>query len=320
MLLPILLTTGIAMADPAQPDNLQIRDVKCFRDLIETDDFLAVVSFDIGYTTAPEAPASDYFILRLINSGTGADIGQQLPFSFGLNGYQYGITGFYFSASTTPAWNDSHSIRLEGNPTKWTTLPTPSVWALTVIDYSSGSGQATNRSQLLTFLITAIQQVEQDWDVMGDLATTTTSGFVLKAAGQYYMLGAIPGLNYMAPDIFLIKEAPIVYPDDKDWSDRGDAADIAYSGTQIEDFKELLSIIMGSINPTVASSIVVMIGILGLLIVSYMRWNTTEWAYMVAPVLLHYSARLTFIPWALFGIFCFLAISYVLYMKLFKYG
>lgn len=315
----VFLSPTVVFADPASPDNLQILDVKCFRHLIEPDDFLAIVLFDIGYDTPPDEPADNYFLFRFIDNN-GIDIGQKTPYLFGMNGYNYGITGFYFSATDAPTWGGTHSVSLEGNPTQWSTLPTPSIWALGVSDYSSGATQSANQTELVLWLIGAIQELEQNWNSPGELATATTDGIVLLAAGQYYMLGAIPHLNYMAPDIFIIGDATVNYPDHIDWSDRGDSAVTEYEDTSLESFKELLSTIMGGINSTVASTIVVFIGILLLMALSFARWQQTEYAYMIAPPILFYGSCLTFVPWVIFGICCFAAVAYVAWMKLGKFG
>lgn len=238
-----------------------------------------------------------------------------------MNGYQYGITGFYFSADDAPAWSGTYTVNLEGNPTQWDTLPTPSIWAIASGDYSTGIDQIDNQDELELWLYDAVQAIETDWDVPGELATSTASGIVLLVAGQYYMTGAIPGLNYMAPDIFIMTDAPIEYPDDADWpNNRGEAEETSYTGTPIEATKDLLSTCMGGINPTIASAISVFLGIFALMILSFAKWQTTEYAYMVAPPILYYGARLTFIPWVIFGLACFSAIAYFLWMKFGKFG
>ncbi|MDD5094060.1 MAG: hypothetical protein PHV74_06755 [Dehalococcoidia bacterium] len=307
-------------ADPATPDNLQIRDVKVFRHLIEEDDFLAVVAFDIGYDASPPSePANTYFLFRFVDSD-GNDIGQQVPYSYGFNGYYYGITAFYFSADNVPAWDAAHQVKLEGNPTQWTTLPTPSIWTIGSSDYSAGTDQLENRAELETWLVTAILDLEVDWGVPAALLATTTGGLVLTAEGQYYMVGAIPGLSYFAPDIFMLNSATIGYPDDTEWSDRATDVEASYADTPIETLKNTLGDMLGGINPVVATTLLVMVGILVLMGLAFFKWQSTEASYAVIPVALLYAAKITFLPWALFGLFAFVAVLYIGWMLLGKYG
>lgn len=305
----LILFPSIAFADPASPDNLQIRDVKVFRHLIEDGDFFAVAAFDIAYTTPPDEPASDYFLFRFIDD-TGDDIGQATPYSYGENGYQYGIASFYFEASGSPTWNAAHDIRLEGNPTAWTILPTPSIYTLAIADYCTGADQEANQSELAAWLLTTYQEIETNWGVPGELITLTTSGPVLTAYGQHYALGAMPGLNYMCPSVFTVQSVPIDWEED-DWTHQRDTdTETQWSGTKIDDMKTLLADIFGG-NAIILTSIIMLAGIIALMAISYIKWQTPEPSYALVPCLILYAAKISFTPWPVFAFFCFCAAIYI---------
>lgn len=316
VILFILLPSSV-LADPAQPDSLTIRDVKVFHNLIETGDFLAVVAFDIDYTVPPDEPARTYFLFRFIDDG-GEDIGQQLPASFGENGYYYGITAFYFTSSPCPSWQGLHQIQLEGNPTQWDTLPSESTWNLSAGDYSTSSSSTANRDELESWLILAMQDIETNWNVPGELLQSTTNGIQLTVNGQVYINQAISGCAFLAPGIFTISSTPASYPDDTDWGNRGDDLETGYSGSRLDDFKEAIGSLFGGIDYRIVFGVIILILAGVLMGVSFARWGETEASYSIIPILLLYSAKLTLFPWELYGLCAFAAAIYIVYSKVIK--
>lgn len=319
LVLLLSLFPSIALAaDPDEPDDLSILDVQAFRHLLETDDFLLVIEYNIAYDTTPDDPARQWWLARCL-SPDDADIGRALPYSYGQNGYQYGIISMYWAADDAdiPIWEAANTVRLEGNPTAWDTLPTPVTYTMAPADYCDAATQAGNQYELAYLVLQVFTDIEINWGVPGELVTLTNAGTVLTAEGQHYLLGSVPGSNYMCPDIFAVKDIDLDL-DEETWERERDAdTEDRYSGTMIEDFKQLLvDSFGGHFHPFfILGALMLLIAIL-LMAFSYISYGTSEPAYCLVPILVLYFAKLSFTPFAIFGLFTFAAAGYCGWMWL----
>jgi len=302
-------------ADPDLPDVLEIIDVSVYRHVVESDDFLAMVEFNIEYTDAPDAAANNYYLFRFLDSD-GYEIGQTLPYSFGLNGYQYGVTGFYFSVEDAPTWEYAHSIKLAANPTAWDSPPSPTTWTMAAGDYNTSEDQDGNRADLYEWVIGALQDLETDWDVPNELITASSSGLIFTANGQLYIDGAIPGFGYMCPDLYAVVNLSIDWTAE-DWTgERQTQTHASYEDTPIDDAKNFLSTALGGLDPMILTTFLILIGCVVIISFAALKWGNTEVAYCLIPVIFLYGSRLDLFPWALWGLFCFATAAYIGWMML----
>ena len=316
-ILGFVLCPQMALADPAAPDALQILDVEVFRHLIEDDDYLMVFTFNIEYETEPDDPANDLFVFRM-TSGT-TTMGDSLPYSYGYNGYQYGISGMYFSASGTATWGSLYTVRIDGNPSEWASPPTVS-YTMEATDYSSAADQDESQTELESWLVDAVQDLEQNWSVPGELITITNIGTITTAEGQHYLLGAIPGLMVMAPGIFAVKYHEVDFPDETYTGQRGDDTAARFEDTPVEHFQDTLSNALGGVNSVYITSVITVIGVLVLMAFSYRKWGTTEPIYGLVPMVLLLGAKIDFFPWELYALFVFACAAYIGYVMIGKYA
>jgi hypothetical protein len=75
--------------------------------------------------------------------------------------------------------------------------------------------------------------------------------------------------------------------------------------------KTLLADIFGGSNAIILTSIIMLAGIITLMAVSYIKWQTTEPSYALVPCLILYAAKISFTPWPVFAFFCFCAAIYI---------
>lgn len=315
--LGFFICPNMAMADPASPDALQILDVEAYRHLIEDDDFLVIFTFNIEYAMAPDDPASDLFIFRMTSGST--TLGDALPYTYGYNGYQYGISGMYFSAADAPSWGSLYDIKIDGNPAEWASPPSVTQ-TMESTDYSTSSSQSASQNELEVWLIDAFQDLEQNWSVPGELVTITNIGTILTAEGQHYILGAIPGMMLMAPNIFAVKYYDIEYPDTIWTGQRQTDTDARFADTPLEKFQESLSNAMGGIDPVFITSVITVICVLVLMALSYRRWGSTEPVYGLVPMVLLLGAKIDFFPWELYALFIFACAAYAGWILIGKYA
>lgn len=306
-----------AMADPATPDALQILDVEVFRHIIEDDDYLLVFLYNIEYASPPDDSANDLFLFRLTDAGD--TLGDSLPYSFGMDGYQYGVSGMYFSAADAPTWAELYTVRIDGNPTVWASPPTVT-YTMIATDYSSAATQDEAQDELVAWLVDATQDIEQNWDVPGELITLTNIGTVFTAAGQHYFLGAIQGCMAMAPDLFAVKYHDVEW-EEETWTDqRADDTTDRFDGTMLDDLKESLSDIAGGIDAIYVTSVVTIIGVLVLMGLSFVKWGSTDPVYGLLPLVLLLGSKIDFFPWELYGLICFACAAYSGWILIGKYA
>jgi len=122
----ILLALGVilalavpVLADVAEePDTLLISQVEVYRDCLEDEDQLYLITGTIDYTDNPSLGADELFIIRLLTS-TGVELGSATPYAYFDDGYDYFLVSIYFNAADAPAWEPipNHIIKLQGNPT-----------------------------------------------------------------------------------------------------------------------------------------------------------------------------------------------------------
>jgi len=304
--------SSVLAADPAEPDELAIRDVQAYRHLIESDDLLLVIEYNIAYATTPDDTAREWWMFRLVSPG-GSDIGRALPYSYGQNGYQYGICSMYWAADNPdkPAWDSLNTVRIEGNPTAWNTLPTPVTYTMSTSDYCDETTQDGNQYEFAYWVLNTFTDIEINWGVSGELVTQTNAGTVLTAEGQHYLLGAIPGANYMCPDVFAVKDVALDLTEETYTHQRDEDTNDRYSGTMIEDFKQLLvDSFGGHFHPYFILGGLLFLIIILMMAFSYLHYGTTEPVYVLVPVLLLFFAKLSFMPFAIFGLFTFAAAGY----------
>lgn len=311
-----LLCPRMALA-AAAPDALQILDVEVFRHLVEDDDYLMVFTFNIEYATEPDDPANDLFIFRMTSGSV--TLGDSLPYSYGYNGYQYGISGMYFSAADAPTWGSLYTVRIDGNPAEWVTPPTVS-YTMETTDYSTAADQNESMSELESWLVDAIQDIEQNWSVPGELITITNIGTIATAEGQHYLLGAIPGLMVMAPGIFAVKYHDVEFPEETWTRQRGIDTETRFDDTPLEKFQESLSNAFGGIDSVYITSVITVIGVLILMAFSFKRWGSTEPVYGLVPLVMLLGAKIDFFPWEMFALFVFASAAYIGYVIIGKYA
>ncbi len=199
---PLQLGGGI---DPA--------GIKVFRNVLELGDYLLVTRYNIQYATEPTAPASETYLLRLLNGTTS--LGTVRPYSlfssgtFDPDGYQHGIASMYWSAASAPCatlaacQSAGYTVRIEGNPTGVTwddgTAPVTN-YTMQSGDIDTAATVAAAKTALATQIMTIASALESSWGVT--LTIRGATGTVLSPTGASYFAAAIPGLVSMAPTVF----------------------------------------------------------------------------------------------------------------------
>ena len=197
MLLAFPIAIWAATIDtPDDPIQL-ISNLEAFRGVLEVDDQLHIVGFDMGYSGAnPAEDANEVWLFRLSDNDTiRATVA---PFAFFDDGYAPGIVSFYFAADDTniPTWQSVNlSVQMIGNPAlAWTDGDPPSTNSTAYSLFSDSVALITARVRVIA------SAIEDEWGI--DLIETVQGRQVLTSNGEEYFETSIANLRTFAPDLF----------------------------------------------------------------------------------------------------------------------
>lgn len=187
------------------PDSLQIRYVNAYRSVLETNDILYVVSYDVEYSSTPTEPISDTYITRLLTLGS-SELQASIPVPYFDNGYGRGVTSLYFTAEQVTnlsiTWGDPYTVRLQGNPSSF---PSPPAISTSSINYKN---QFATQFHLQNDIYTEAVSLQLVWSALLSpdsisLVESQGNAVVFTSDGEDYFLQSIPNLNQMIPDLFV---------------------------------------------------------------------------------------------------------------------
>ena len=210
-LIVVLVFTVVSVATVhaiADPDSITIVDIRAYDAVLEADDLLVIVEYNLTYTSTPTDLITDSYIGRFKRGTT--DLNAVDPFAFNDNGFGRGLFSFYWSASQKSTdsieFDDSNSegytVTLQGKVGIFPGV-VPSTTTAT-INWQA----ATDTKDLLQSHIKALaQKLEKDpnWadnTNFDDLITTGGGVDQLTTQGEEYFANAIPQLQVMIPAIF----------------------------------------------------------------------------------------------------------------------
>ncbi|GEM_PF-6568392 len=215
LLLLIVLFPLPALA-VAAPDLMEIQDVEVFRHLLEDDDYLVIITYNIEYTVLPSETADNLFIIRLMDGVT--ELGSNMPYPYINYGYGIGCMSLYWDAATAPTWGTLYDVRLEGNPLMFAPPLAPIIYTLQAGDFVASTDPDVQK----TFLASRIRSIADDMQTLFgagyEMLDSTDSGTYLSALGEYYFYGAVPGIQVMCPELFILQKTTPEW-EDRDWGD-----------------------------------------------------------------------------------------------------
>lgn len=181
----LVILTAIVLAllpiTPAIATTYTIDSIEAYHHVIEQNDQLYLFKY------TDSAPL-DTLLFTLYNS-SNVSTGNTTPYVY----YTQGLAVVYFSANTSPTWQDAISVNMSGNFTS-TTSSTISKW--------STSASLTETSVELTVRILYLAgQLSTPFGTA--LTQTDTNGVVtLSASGQTYFANTFPNLRNVCPALF----------------------------------------------------------------------------------------------------------------------
>lgn len=175
--------------------TMTIDNVSVYGSVIEANDQLYLITFNIPYSTYPTETAYDAYLVRVFSSAN-VNVGAAQLYNNQLfhNGYGKGAISVYFSAadvvSNTLTWGSAVTINLEGNPAlSWN-------GSIPLAQSPITSWNLNGANALGVRVLFLASQFGSAWGV------SLASNSVLTSDGENYFTAIIPNLRTISPTIF----------------------------------------------------------------------------------------------------------------------
>jgi hypothetical protein len=189
----------------ADPDTLTIDNIFAYDSVLEDDDLLVVVVYNVAYATLPTLGINQTFICRFLADSAEQNASEIIPFNN--LGYGLGVCSFYWTASQKVTSSieydnpnsETYEVVVQGKPSAFASPPR-------VTNQNIQWRDANDTVNLLTADIIAIAttlETDAAWVANGFTLLDFITGLtVLTRNGESYFGRAIPNLAAMVPDIF----------------------------------------------------------------------------------------------------------------------
>ena len=191
-----------------QPDSIALLTTRAFVDLVETGDTAIIFhwSFDYGdnYTAANYTalnPASLAIIFQMYDPTGATLLSTATPYvyaPFATNGYNQGMSSFYFSAADALPPGQAYIIRITQSPVYFA-VPT-------TVDFTMNPAWTdTTEGDMFDYVMQTCDYLLAEYPTI-PLKTSVESGMVLNTAGSAYFYGAVPGIQTLCPALFYVQD------------------------------------------------------------------------------------------------------------------
>ena len=153
VLIPSLIFATPAYAIDLPDSTPTVEDVNCYRNILETGDFLIIIYENTPYEDTPSMDYSEAFVWRLFDTDNVTELGQALGYDYNENGYGYNVISFYFDADDAPTWGAQYSLRLSGTPAAFDDPPVYN-YEITASDYSGLTATTAVKTAVSALIIT----------------------------------------------------------------------------------------------------------------------------------------------------------------------
>lgn len=205
VLILTIATPALAFLDA--PDSpMTFPSVRVFQNTVEDGDVAIIFEYNIPYTSYPTTPASLSIVFRCYSADGAILLNTATPYNFTLfetNGYGHGVGLFYFPASEALSWEEAYILNIQQLPLHYNPADTIS-YTLTSADYSAATLQSDSQYDVYNYILGICDDYEDYYPDVG-LKSTTDTAIVLSAYGEAYFRGAIPGLQLICPQVFLVQ-------------------------------------------------------------------------------------------------------------------
>lgn len=276
--LPIVLPEPV-LAAVAQPDSAPtITNLHVNQNLITSGDICFYGEYALPYASVPDTPADQAYIFRLKSSDNSTEYGAVTPFVYFDNGYTIGSFAFYFEDADAAglAWETGYTIRISQSPGQFT-APTYWDYVIPVSAYTSSTTQADNQDDMAARVVTMARDMQEEFTDTTFLEQSALGTILSVPEGATYFRGAMPGIQAMAPSLFLIQSLAIEWNMSDNWTTgNADNYTARLSNTWIGNSENATAAQFGITRQTLTGMLYVVPFFVGILAVSYAAFRKTE--------------------------------------------
>jgi len=233
----------LAFASPAlaylEPPTgaMTIPSVRVFKDTVAPGDVAMIFEYNIPYSTSyPTTSASLSIAFRCYSPDGATLLNTATPYNFTLfenNGYGHGVGLFYFPASANLYWGQAYKLNIQQLPLLYN--PASSIsYQLTSADYSSATLQVDSQDDVYNYILGICDAFKGYYPAVG-LKSILETTIVLSQYGEAYFRGAVPGIQLICPQLFLVQTyIPEIIPVQEYTMELGEQYSQKLVGTDIE--------------------------------------------------------------------------------------
>jgi hypothetical protein len=331
IILAIIITLIFIMGGSAlaldDPENTSIEDVQVYRHLLQANDTLMWVVYDISYgnlTAVPNVAINKTFYFTYGN--TSDTFGNETACPFFNRGYARGFVAFYWENDDPdiPPWGQLGNVTVTGMGAYFA-LPVPTdTWTLTTSDYTNYTSPSDIREELRQYLIEELGFLELDWnnwyadigyadrqvDLLQEIPPEYT---VLSGSGEAYMHCVWDWSRSAVPNLFMLN----VYAPEHTEGNWTLTQQETYESLHVDDYignaTAALSDLVGGIGQTWAATFVVIIAALAIIITCQVKWQKALIGCLIAYVLILLATPEGLFQMGLMALLAFIAVLQITY-------
>jgi hypothetical protein len=294
----ILLPAIPVSAYTSQPDETpKFTEVHVNRNLITTGDAMIYGMYELHYHTIPDVAADQTYIISVMNSAKTITYGFTTPFVYHDKGYGKGAISIYLAPDTI-TWEQSLYIRIAQVPDQFET-PVNTDISVLANKYTTFTTQSDNQAEVAANLFTIGQTLETEYDAQ--FFTNSDGRNVLTDPGEAYFRGAIPGLQGVAPDLFLIQTDAIDFATKQYTTEQFTTYQTRFTGTWVGSAMDAGGDMLGMGGNTFMMFIFTLPLCIGAVVFTSLKFKKSEPGFILAALFMIMAAIMGWMPMALFA-------------------
>ena len=268
------------------------------RNLIVNGDMVVYGEINIPYANPLTVTADKTFVLRIMNSSKTTEYGYSLLYPYFTSGYNKNIFAFYFDAAHASSWASELTLRISENPSYFSN-PINTDIDVPATNYTSLTNATDNQTEMAQKLIPIIEDIQNVTNTA--LLSVSGSYDVLDGVGEIYMRGAIPGIELMAPNIFLVQNLDLNYSNNTWTTANFDAYEARFNNTWVGNDMTATGNQFGMPATMIMTFFVTLPLCLGAIVASSMKLRHTDPGLMVCALFMLMTVQMGWLPKAVFA-------------------
>ena len=295
-----LWSAALALAISSPDSSPTASNIRVNHNLITTGDLLVTGDYSIPYASVPATAADETYLFQLLDGVT--QLGAVTPYIQFDSGYNRGIFSFYFENATASgiSWASAYTIRIAQNPAHFPS-PVYNDFNLLPSNYTTDNTTNGNQTELAIYLLASANRLAQYYDDETILDSTVSGTVLSSPTGETYFQGAIPGVQAMAPSLFIVQVLEYE-PEYRTWTtDYSDNQTTRFDGTWAGAGANATAVQFGLTSQTAMGFIPLSL-VLGSIILSSMKWRRIQPGLVISSVFLIMSLLMGWLSPAVFAI------------------